>query len=69
MTWTNALFVVVGVALMGLLEWGRFRLGELWMSWDRERRQRITVMWITAAVLVVAGFVIIAIALYNNNRP
>lgn len=68
MTLTNALFVAAGVALMGLLEWGRFRLGELWMSWDEERRQKLTIMWFVAAILVVAGFVIIGVTLHNNNH-
>lgn len=69
MTWTNALFVVAGVTLMGLLEWGRSRLDELWTSWDEERRQRLTIMWIVAAVLAAVGLVVIGITLYNNNHP
>jgi hypothetical protein len=35
MTWQNALFVVAGVTLMGLLEWGHHRL-DLWL--DERRR-------------------------------
>jgi hypothetical protein len=42
MTWQNALFVVAGVALMGLLEWVRHRY-EDWRrrrnDWRRRRTQ------------------------------
>jgi hypothetical protein len=38
MTWQNALFVVAGVTLIGLVEWGRHRL-ELWLNERKKHHQ------------------------------
>jgi len=54
MTWQNLLFVIAGVALMFLIEWGRHHIEQ----WPTERKWKAA-MVIALIVLVVAGIFVV----------
>lgn len=65
MTLANALFVVAGVTLMVLLEWGRHRLDEWWGTAQRREKVGVVLLFV---VIVAAGILILALALAGNGK-
>lgn len=59
MTWENALFVVVGVGLMGLLEWARHHLEDWWT----EEKTRTALMLLAAIIITACGVALIILML------
>ena len=64
MTLANALFVVAGVSLMVLLEWGRHRLDEWWGTATRREKGMVLAFF----AIVGAGVLILALALAGGRN-
>jgi hypothetical protein len=62
-TLANALFVVAGVTLMVLLEWGHHRLDEWWVRLERKEKA----MFLAFLTIVLAGILILALALVGGR--
>lgn len=62
MTWQNALFVGVGTALLGLIEWGRHRFEQL----PIETRRNVMIGGFIAVVIL--GLIVLAAAVWPNSK-
>lgn len=63
MTLANALFVVAGVTLMVLLEWGHHRFDEWWATATRKEKRLV----LAFVAIVGAGVLILALALAGGK--